>query len=98
MVSSVLHSSDGGLNWTDIETADQCTALELLIPSTWTGGFTSDPNTDGIYKWVFIPSIACNDPSIHLVLLSDPTLLYVEATQNFCFSREVAPSIGDFSE
>lgn len=93
------YSSDGGLNWTDIETADQRTALGIVDSiHMWTGGFTSDPNTDGIYKWVFIPSIACNNPSITPgTAIGSDTSVCGGDTGTFVSVGVVAPSIGDFS-
>ena len=93
------YSADGGLTWTDIEVADQRTALGIADSiHMWTGGFTADEFTDGIYKWVNIPTIACSDPSISAgTNVGSDTSVCGGETGTFTSSGVVAPTIGDFS-
>lgn len=59
------YSDDGGLNWVDIETAAQRTALGVWdINTMWAGGFTTSPSSDGIFKYEILTAVACGDPSI----------------------------------
>ncbi|HRH65419.1 MAG TPA: T9SS type A sorting domain-containing protein [Bacteroidia bacterium] len=93
------YSADGGLNWVDMETADQRTALGIADSiHMWTGGFTADAQTDGIYKWVFIPSISCSDASISPgTATGSDTAVCGNDTATFTSTGVVAPTIGDFS-
>ncbi|MBK7850972.1 MAG: T9SS type A sorting domain-containing protein [Bacteroidetes bacterium] len=94
------YSADGGLTWTDIEVADQRTALGISDSiHMWTGGFTADPVTDGIYKWVNIPTIACSDPSISpgVTVVGSDTSVCDNETATFTATGVVAPTTGDFS-
>ncbi|MBK9048295.1 MAG: T9SS type A sorting domain-containing protein [Bacteroidetes bacterium] len=56
------YSDDGGMTWVDIETAAQRTALGVWDAATmWSGGFTTSPSSDGIFK---LANIACGDPLV----------------------------------
>lgn len=67
------YSDDGGLTWTDIETGAQRTALGVWNSTTmWSGGFTTSPTSDGIYKYEPLAIIACGDPLISSGVASAP--------------------------
>ena len=92
-------SDDGGLNWTDIETAAQRTALGV-VDSThmWTGGFTTSSTTDGIFKYVVIPTITCADPGISAgTVTASATQLCGGDTLIVTSTGVFAPTIGDFA-
>lgn len=73
------YSDDGGLTWVDIETAAQRTALGVWDVNTmWSGGFTTSPSSDGIYKYEPLSVVACGDP-----LINSGTSAAVDAT--VCF-------------
>ena len=58
-------SYDGGLNWIDIETLAQRTAIGAVDTNNiWSGGFTTSPTTDGIFKLQQIVAVACGDPGL----------------------------------
>lgn len=60
------YSDDGGLTWTDIETAAQRTALGVFDVNTmWAGGFTTSPSSDGIFKFVPLSVVNCGDPTVN---------------------------------
>jgi hypothetical protein len=90
------YSDDGGLTWTDIETSAQRTALGIWdINTMWSGGFTTSPSSDGIYKYESLPAIACGDPSITAGVGSatDSTICPGD-TLFFTTSGAVTPSVG----
>ncbi len=92
-------SDDGGLTWTDIETTAQRTALGV-VDSThmWTGGFTTSPNSDGIFKWFLIPTVQCTDPGISAgVTTASVTQLCGGDTAVFTSTGVFAPTVGDFA-
>jgi hypothetical protein len=67
------YSDDGGLNWVDIETGTQRTALGVFDVNTmWAGGFTTSPTTDGIFKYQPLTVINCGDLSINSGVISAP--------------------------
>ena len=93
------YSDDGGLTWTDIETLAQRTALGV-VDSThmWTGGFTTSPSSDGIFKYTVIPTISCGDSAI------SPGTTSVSAVQLcggdtaiFTSTGVYAPTVGDYA-
>jgi hypothetical protein len=60
------YSLDRGRNWTTIETANQRGVLGIADSlHMWCGGFTTSPQSDGIFKWEGISLIGCNDPNVN---------------------------------
>jgi len=93
------YSDDGGLNWIDIETNMQRTALGI-VDSThmWTGGFTTSPTEDGIFKYQTIPVISCADSTIATGTVSASALqLCGGDTAIFTATGVVAPTVGDYA-
>jgi hypothetical protein len=95
------YSTDGGLNWITIETDDQRTALGIVDSLTmWTGGFTTSPTSDGIYKWVDVPIILCTDANINpgTTMISIPSGLLCYQDSLIVTSTGVyAPTDGAYS-
>ena len=59
------YSTDGGINWVDIELGTQRSALGIADSLTmWSGGFTTSATAGGIYKYVIAPIVSCADPLI----------------------------------
>ncbi|MBL0096017.1 MAG: T9SS type A sorting domain-containing protein [Bacteroidetes bacterium] len=93
------YSDDGGLNWTDIEVSAQRTALGV-VDSThmWTGGFTTSPNSDGIFKYFIVPTISCVDTAISAgTTTASVTQVCGGDTVEFTSTGVYAPTVGDFA-
>lgn len=90
------YSDDGGQNWTDIEIGTQRTALGIHdINTMWTGGFTTSPSTDGIYKYQALAQINCGDAAIQSGVGSAPDLtICFGDTLFFSTSGAVPPNQG----
>lgn len=93
------YSDDGGLNWTTIETGTQRTALGVAnINCMWSGGFTTSPSTDGIFKYQIIPTIACTASGITAGSATATALLLCAGdTSVFTSTGVYAPTVGDFA-
>lgn len=92
-------SYNGGINWTTVETAAQRTALGCVDSlHMWTGGFTTSPTSDGIFKWTVVPTVQCGDASISPGTTSaTATQLCAGDTSVFTSTGVFAPTVGDFS-
>jgi hypothetical protein len=93
------YSDDGGLNWTDIEVSAQRTALGI-VDSThmWTGGFTTSPNSDGIFKYFIVPTISCVDTAISAgTTTASVTQVCGGDTAVFTATGVYAPTVGDYA-
>lgn len=93
------YSDDGGINWTDIELTAQRTALGI-VDSThmWTGGFTTSPSSDGIFKYLIIPTITCTDTAISAgTTTASVTQVCGGDTVVFTSTGVYAPTVGDFA-
>ena len=93
------YSTDGGQNWTTVETGTQRGYLGIADSLTmWCGGFTTSPTVGGIFKW-FIPTpVACNDPSVTPGISSvDTNQICDNDTARFSSTGVYTPVIGDVS-
>ncbi|MBK9319145.1 MAG: hypothetical protein IPM91_10200 [Bacteroidetes bacterium] len=93
------YSDDGGLNWTDIEVSAQRTALGVVDSlHMWTGGFTTSPNSDGIFKYFIVPTISCVDTAISAgTTTASATQLCGGDTAVFTTTGVYAPTVGDYA-
>ncbi|MBL7923146.1 MAG: T9SS type A sorting domain-containing protein [Bacteroidia bacterium] len=93
------YSDDGGLNWTTIETNAQRTALGVVDSShMWTGGFTTSPTSDGIFRWFLIPVVQCTDIGISAgTTTASATQLCGGDTVTVTSTGVYAPTVGDFA-
>ncbi len=93
------YSDDGGLNWIDIETSAQRTALGVVDSNhIWAGGFTSSPTFGGIFKFTFVPPVACTDPSINTgITTANDTIICPGDTLTVTSTGVFAPNSGDYS-
>lgn len=89
-------SDDGGLNWTDIETGTQRTALGVHdINTMWAGGFTTSPSSDGIFKYQTLAVVACGDPTINPGIMTAPDLTICFGDTLFLTNNgAVSPNVG----
>jgi len=92
------YSNDGGHTWVTIETIDQRTALGVVDSLTmWTGGFTTSPTSDGIYKFEFLEPILCNDTSVSPgTAVGSDTLVCAGDTLIVTSTGVASPTVGDF--
>ncbi len=93
------YSTDGGHNWVTLETDAQRNALGIADSLTmWTGGFTTSPASDGIFKWIIINPVSCADTNVNsgITLASDTAICHND-TAFFSTSGIFSPVNGDFS-
>lgn len=92
-------SYDGGLNWVDIETSAQRTAIGVVDSNNmWCGGFTTSPTSDGIFKYAVITPLACTDPSVNPgTAVGSDSLLCFGDTLTVTSTGVVSPVSGSYS-
>jgi len=92
-------SEDGGLTWVTFETNAQRTALGCADSlNIWAGGFTTSPISDGIFKYTYVPPVACSDPNITAgVTSANDTLICPGDTLTITSTGVYAPNSGDYS-
>ena len=97
--SGSSYSLDGGHNWSTIETGTQRVALGIADSLTmWCGGFTFSPTANGVFKFINISPVACNDVNINPgTPTSDVPTICGGDTVTFSTSGVFAPNNGAFS-
>ncbi len=90
------YSDDGGLTWVTIETSAQRTALGVVDSMhLWTGGFTLDPTSGGIYSFQTLAPIPCGDPTVNagVGIMGDSVVCFGD-NATFSVTGAVAPTDG----
>jgi len=92
-------SYDGGATWITNETANQRSALGVIDTlHMWTGGFTTDPTTGGIYVWKVVPPVLCTDVNISAGNDQASSLqLCGGDTTTITTTGILTPTVGDFA-
>ncbi len=96
--SGSSYSDDGGVTWNTIETLDQRTALGVVDSlHMWTGGFTTSPTSDGIYRFEYLAPVLCSDLSVSPgIAVGSDSLICSGDTLTVTSTGVGSPSVGDF--
>ncbi len=91
-------STNGGLNWTVIDTNIQRGSLGIADSLTmWCGGFTESTTLGGIFKWINIYDVTCNDVNISSGTLTIDTVAICDGdTATLTTTGIFAPTNGSF--
>ena len=97
--SGSSYSLDGGHNWTTIETGIQRVALGIADSLTmWCGGFTLSPTANGVFKFINVSPVSCNDVNINPgTPSSDYSTVCGGDTVTFTTSGVYGPNNGSYS-
>ena len=90
------YSDDGGLTWVDIENVAQRTALGIVdINTMWTGGFTTSPTSDGIFKYSVLPAVACGASQLNagVGIMTDSIVCFGDIV-SYSVAGVVTPTVG----
>ena len=93
------YSTDGGHHWKTIDTGTQRNALGIADSLTmWSGGFTTNSTSNGIFKFEIFGGVACSDPAVSAGISSaDDTIVCGSDSVTFTSTGVVSPVIGSYS-